>query len=289
MKFNFMPDKFVGAIEKLNADKLYELRLRVGFAVLIKYDKNICYLGNDGACYMESHAIICTQNDLDYIIDSVTERSIYAYNDMIKEGYLTTKCGIRIGIAGECVHSDNKIITIKNITSLNIRIPHDILGCSDKIFKYILADDNILNSLIISPPTCGKTTILKDLIQKINALNLGSVLVIDERSEFSMVKGVNIDKIVNSDKLYAFDYGIRSMSPDIVVTDELSGEEDWLCSKHAIDCGIKIIASSHGASIENLREKEFFINGVFERYIILENKKLSGAIKNVYDKDFNLL
>ena len=118
-----------------------------------------------------------------------------------------------------------------------------------------------------------------------------SILIIDERGEFSEVAGANIDKIKYSDKLYAFNYGIRSLSPDIVITDELVSESDGECIKSAKNSGIKIIASCHAENIEDLKSKSFFCENMFYRYILLKNARNYGfgRIANVYDERFNIV
>ena len=153
----------------------------------------------------------------------------------------------------------------------------------------IYDNNNINNTIIISPPFLGKTTLLKDVIIKLNNLNIGSILVIDERGEFSCIKGENIDNIAYSNKNYAFNYAVRSMSPKIVVTDELSTADDWQCVKNAICSGVRIIASTHSDSVDNLKSKPYFIRNLFDRYITLDNGSKFGQVRHVFDKDFNTL
>ena len=152
-----------------------------------------------------------------------------------------------------------------------------------------MCEKEIMNSLIISPPSFGKTTILKDIIEKYNEKISKPILIIDERGEFADVDGENIDRVVYSNKLYAFTCGIRSMSPSIVFTDEIVTSLDWDCVKSASNCGVKVVASCHGASIEDVVSKPFFCKGIFERYFILESKEYPGILKSVYDKDLKLI
>ncbi len=289
MDFNFLPNEFALALKNANITELYEIRLRSGFAVMGNIRGIKKYLTGNGFSSKNSNAIICNQHHIDSIISNLTEYSLYAYNDKLKQGFLTTKDGIRVGICGECVVEDEKIVTIKNFSSLNIRIPHSIKNCASDILPYVYNDTTIYNSLIIAPPTRGKTTMLKDLILKFNQLNTKSILVVDERGEFSEIVGENIDNIKYCDKLYAFTYALRSLAPDIVVTDELSSQNDWLCAKNATNSGVKIIASCHGQNIQDVLNKKHFINNVFDRYFILQPKGQVGVLNNVYDKDFKLI
>ena len=135
----------------------------------------------------------------------------------------------------------------------------------------------------------GKTTILKDLILKFNYYKCGQILVIDERNEFSLISGEYIDRIVYSNKKYAFNYALRSMSPEIVVTDELSCKNDWQFVKNAINSGVKLIASCHASTVNELKNKDSFINKIFDRYIVLKNINIPGVIDCIYDKNFNVI
>lgn len=285
MEFKFLPEKIRQALAYVDINFLYEIRFRIGFPVKIKYKTSTYYLSNNGTSLDYNNSIYCNEKDIEYIINFATEHSIYAFNDRIKEGYLTIENGIRIGICGECVYSNSHLQTIKNFTSLNVRISHEIFGCSDKIFDIIYNNGTIYNTLIVSVPFLGKTTLLKDISRKFNKINQYSVLIIDERGEFENIKGENIDSIKYCNKNYAFNNAIRTMTPEIVITDELITENDWKCAKNAISSGIKIVASCHSGDIVQLSNKEYFIKNIFARYVIL-SKDAFGIIDKVYDGNF---
>lgn len=288
MDLSFLPSEISCSLSFIDLSLLYEIRLRTNYEIKINYANKEAYLTSFGYSFNKSDAIKCKKEYVDNIINKVTENSIYAFNDRIKEGYITTKDGIRIGLAGECVFDGGKIVTIKNFTSLNIRIPHFITGCSDDLFGYLLDGQVVNNSLIISPPFLGKTTLLKDIIFSLNKLNLGSVLVIDERGEFSEVEGENIDKIAYSNKNYAFNFALRAMSPSIIVCDELNCKEDWFFALNAVSAGVKIIATTHSDCLDSLLKKEFFVNKLFNRYIFLKQTDF-GKVESVFDEDYNKL
>ncbi len=287
MDLKFLPEKIRQALNSLDFDFLYEIRLRIGYPIKINYKEKSFYLSKIGTTLQYNEAIICTLDDINSIINYSTEHSLYAFNDKIKDGYLTIENGIRIGICGECVYSNNCLQTIKNFSSLNVRFPHEIDGCANKLFEKIF-NNSINNTLIVSPPFLGKTTLLKDIALKFNNLNKFSVLIIDERGEFENIKGENIDKIKYCDKYYAFNYAVRSMSPAIIITDELITKSDWTCAYNVVSSGIKIVASCHSDGIENLRRKEHFIKDIFDRYVIL-SKGILGQIDKIYNKDFQNL
>ena len=289
MDFSFLPEEIARAVEKINKDKLFEIRLRRDFPIQLNIDGKKAFLNENGYSLFSNGALLCNESDISHIIGELTEHSVYAFNDKIKNGYLPAENGIRVGLAGECVYDGERLITIKNITSLNIRVPHEIKGCSEKIYGYIVENNEIKNTLIISPPFFGKTTLLKDLARKLDERQKRSILIIDERGEFETVKGINIDKIRYSDKLYALTFGLRSMSPEIVITDELVEKNDWKCALSAVNSGLFIIASCHAKNINDLQRKDFFMNNIFERYIVLDDKNYFGVVKEVFNGDFDKL
>ncbi len=286
MDLSFLPIEYLMCLDKVDLSVIIEIRIRLNYPIKLITYFNSFYLTIDGVSSLEDGAVVCRKKDIDYIINSLTDSSVYAFNDRIKNGFLTTKSGIRVGLAGECVFDKNEIITIKNISSLNIRLPHLIKDCSKDIIKFVINDNSIHNTLIISPPAFGKTTILKDLCNNFNNSLDKSILIIDERGEFSEIKGKNIDTISYSDKLYAFNYGLRSMSPKIVITDELITKRDWECVCSAKNSGVNIIATCHGNCIESVFDKEYFIKNVFDRYIVLNNSGKPGMISHVYNINF---
>ncbi len=206
-----------------------------------------------------------------------------------------------MGIAGNIVIEDGKVKNIKYISSLNFRIAKEINDCSKKIFKYILdiTNNNIYNTLIISPPGGGKTTLLRDLIKNISngieeinfkGLNVG---LVDERGELAaMYKGINqnniglrTDVLDNIPKAMGMKLLIRSMGPQVISADEIGTYEDVKAIDYAVCSGVKGIFTAHGNSL-----RQIFLNPVlneilnkyiFERIIILNKKQIEKAYKLV--------
>ena len=101
-------------------------------------------------------------------IKRMSNYSIYSIEEEMRQGYITIKGGHRVGICGDCIIENSKVRTIKDISSLNIRICREVLGCSKKIMPYIICDGKVLNTIIISPPKCGKTTLIRDIVRNIS-------------------------------------------------------------------------------------------------------------------------
>ena len=284
MKIDFLPTKIKEAISNIRLDELIEIRLRKDFPIIIKTNSDRKYLYET----QDKNSIVYAYKaDIDYIISEVTESSFYAHNDKIRQGYLICDDGTRIGLSGECVYDKETIISMKNISSLNIRFCQNRENSSKKILEKIIYNGQVLNSLIISPPTKGKTTLLKDLTLKLNSTNNYSILIIDERNEFISIKGENIDVISNCTKFYGFSIGIRSMAPDIVITDEISSNNDWKYLSKAKSSGVKIIGSCHGIDIKDVISKAGYRKGIFDRYFLLNPFDRPGTLQKVYDGDFN--
>lgn len=281
MGLSFLPDEINAALSHLNANALTEIRLRQGKPVTVAYGEKYCYLSMFGLTERRENAIVC--GEIAPIVNSATGGSVYSYAEQIRGGFITCGHGIRIGLAGEYVTSGENINTIAGFTSLNIRIPHDVKGCSAYICKNLL-ENSLKNILIFSKPGLGKTTQLRDMARFLSGKRL-NVLVFDERNEISATDGFgngfdlgdNVDIIRSGNKLKAFESAIRSMRPDVIVTDELYGKADFEAVKYAADCGLCVIASTHITDGESLKRLPF-------EYFV-ELKSISGQ-PVIYDKNF---
>lgn len=280
MSLSFLPEEIREAVSHLNFNRLSEIRLRQGQPVKIEYDGKYVLLGKTGIAANENGAL--RAGEMTSVLNAATGGSIYGYTEQIKNGFITVGHGVRIGIAGEYVTERGAVNTIKNITSLNIRIPHDIKGCADGIIKTVFKD-GLKSSLIFSRPGLGKTTMLRDIARRLGEEK--NVLVFDERGEIAAMDGYGVgfdlgavDVVRCFSKLGAISSAIRAMKPDIIVTDELYGDEDIKAVRYAAECSIAVIASSHITNREKLKTMPF-------EYFI-ELKSLGGK-PVFYDKNFN--
>ena len=301
MHLTRMPIALKNCLDALDLKKVYELRLRRNKPVVVCYGGKNMLLRKNG---LSGEEVLATKDMIDYIVKSATENSIYAYNYQLKQGFITAKGGIRLGIAGESVVSDAFAIkTIKDINSVNIRVPHEILGCSALAFKFVYMNENLKNTLIISPPGAGKTTFLRDIARQISLVKdrIFNTLIVDERFEIASVVhgepmldiGIFADIVSGASKEFSFTNGIRALRPDVIVTDELINEDDALAVDRAISSGVKVIASVHASSLAEVREKEFLKGALskrcFERFIVLSGKNGPGTYEGIFDENYNCI
>lgn len=289
MLSSILPKDIWMIISELDLNKLTEIRIRSNQPLIIYYG-NPYYMAKTGLTETSQNAIYATPQMLKDIVFSACQHSIYAHNEELKQGYVTLDNGVRLGICGEIVWDNDKITTIKNFTSINIRIPHTIPNCSLNVIPY-LYDTKLYNTLIISPPGAGKTTFLNDLSRQISVLSLAqNILIVDERKEISreLQEVENIDVYTNCNKKFGLINGIRTMSPDVILLDEIITKEDIQALDYAISSGVTIFATTHCSSIFDLERKPIFrsINElqVFERIVLLSKRLGPGTIEGVYNE-----
>lgn len=298
---HILPTKIYSSISNnLDPQKLREIRLRAEKQVCVSYgQKNIAYLTANGISERADKALTVSADDIKRAVVSSAEHSVYAYNDDINKGFITLDSGARIGVCGECVFEDGKIKAVKNYSSVNIRIPHEIRGCASGIMPVIV--ENNCRVMLISAPGGGKTTMLRDIARQLSELTPRNILIVDERCEIACTVGgvqkhdvgINTDVISGSEKAYAFECAIRSMRPDVIITDEIFGKSDIETIREAVGCGISVIASAHSSNPETFIMRPFVRQLVedklFERYIFLSSDFSSDRVEAMLDRDLNLI
>lgn len=283
---DFLPLKISRQLNKIGYENLNEIRLRVGQVV------TVCVNGENKLLSDGKNLITITSEELESCVLKITDGSIYSFDEQIKRGFITYKNGVRIGLAGEFVYEKGQVVTIKNFSSLNVRIPHFILNCSAKFYDEYYKNGNLL---IISKVGVGKTTFLRDMCVNLSAISTKNIVVLDERNEIaakyedlSFNLGTNVDVMTYCDKTYGFNNAVRALNPDYILCDELMSKEDVIGVYNAINCGVKVIATLHASSIDDLKRKEQFKSLIeyklFDQVLLLEKSGENRTFK-VYDEN----
>lgn len=279
---------------RLNYEEIYEIRLRVGRPLFLTSEQGEYFLRVRGR-----EKYLVTKEDLRETLEYISGYSLYAYEDEMRQGFLSVQGGHRVGITGKVLLDGDRIRGMKYISCINIRLAHEIQGCAKEVMPYIQTKKGIAHTLIVSPPRCGKTTLLRDMIRFLSNGRDGyegvTVGVVDERSELAgCYEGVpqndlgeRTDILDGCPKAEGMQMLIRSMSPSVIAVDELGKEADFMAVESVIHCGCRLLATAHGNSLDELWEQPFFQRlkkqKVFERYIILGRQERAGIIEGIYD------
>ncbi len=283
---------------------LQELRFRQDRPLGVLIAERDWFLSSGGELTCDpSGAYVVTKSDIDRVFQSITRHSVYALEEELRNGYITVAGGHRVGFTGEAVVQNGKVKTLKNIACLNLRIAREIQGCGTKVLPWIINQDSasVRHTLIISPPKCGKTTLLRDIVRQLSngipafdfpGVNVG---VVDERSELAgCCQGVPqkdigfrsdvLDKCPKAEGMYML---VRAMSPQVIATDEIGRPEDMTAMREVLNAGIKLITSVHGTDLKDIVQrpvlKEIISLKLFERFVILGRGEGVGTLEAVID------
>lgn len=261
-----LPPRLAAALGQ-TAENAEEFRLRTGFAPTA-----LIY----GTEVKLSEAMV-TSADIECLIEKATNASIHTAQADMAKGFIPCRFGIRLGLCGTGIITDGKVAGLRDISSVAVRIPHEVRGCGGEVLD-ILRREKTANVLIISPPGGGKTTFLRECIRALsNAAT--RVAVADERGELAAMHrgaaqfdvGEHTDVLTDIPKAEAVIMLLRAMNPQVVVMDEISSPDDCAAVTTAIGCGVRVIATAHAGSVHELYKRPVYKN-------LLELKAFSNAV-----------
>lgn len=284
--------------------RIQELRLRQDrpFCLLLDEEKMFVTLEGEFTCNPRQ-AYHISRGDIDRVFQNITRHSVYALEEELRSGYVTVAGGHRVGFTGEAVVLNGRVKNLKNISSVNIRVCRQVKGCAQKILPWLIDREtkSVKHTLLISPPKCGKTTLLTDIIRQLSdgipeldfpGVDVG---VVDERSELAAcclgvpqkdigIRSDVLDKCPKAEGMYML---VRAMSPEVIATDEIGRIEDVQAVQEVLNAGIKLITSVHGANVNDIKRRpvlrEMMAMGLFQRLIILSRSEGVGTLEAVID------
>lgn len=308
---SYLPDRIRQAVGLINGEyinKLEEIRIRKGLPLMGVFAGFDYFIGEKGSLSDNpGAALFVSPKEIESLFLLICEHSVYAFQNEIAKGFITLKGGHRAGICGTVVYEGEKIVAIKDISSVNIRFSRQIKGCAQKVFPHLRRNNHdIYNTLILSPPRLGKTTLLRDLCrlisqgvpsEKFNGLRTA---IVDERSEIAAIYrgipqndlGPRADVMDGCRKSEGIEIMLRGMAPQVIIVDELGGTQDAEAVRRAWNAGVRLIATAHSYGVEDLKCRlgvgKLIGIGGFERILLLGTDKGKRWIK-VMDANGNEL
>jgi len=270
-----LPAEIGECLRKYSWENLQEIRFRAGRPAMLYYGDKTLILKK------ESFGI----KDIEKLLGNFCRNSLYAYCDDIKQGFITIPGGHRIGISGRAVYANGNLLNITSYSGVNIRIAREYKNSADACIKYIEERKRIFNTIIISPPGGGKTTLLRDIARRLGENH--KVTIVDERSEIAAQDmgvpqfdvGLQTDVLDGFTKTEGILHALRSLSPDVIITDEIGTKDDILAIESILKGGCKIVTSIHGYNLDEIKQKKGEFISLFDIAIILEKREVKECLK----------
>lgn len=295
---SLLPDKYKSILESISENigaKVKEIRFRIGEPITLNTQNDIYYIRKNSALTVAfSSDLLCVnEKDLEEIVFHLSRRSLHTYQDMIAKGFIPLRGGCKAGVVGRAVMKNGSVYSVSSFNSVNIRVARSFYGCSEDLIEKV--GEDCASFLIIGAPLSGKTTVLRDLCRFYSGkdrLNPFKTAIIDERDEIaSRSFGDGIDVGIHTDILTLYpkaigtEIAVRTLSPDIVVLDEIGSDEEARAMLSAVNTGVNFIATAHGSSMEEVLRrpniKRLVNAGAFKKAVVLYGKDNPCKVKEM--------
>ena len=282
----YLPDAIYRALAAISEDvapNIEEIRLRNTRPLMVYTCENGYCVGAGGGL-SHTDGLFVSEDDIEQTFNALTGKSPYAYEDEIRQGFLTLSSGIRAGLAGSAQMTGGQLRTYKSVSSINFRIPRQVAGIAKRLLPYISKEQRLVSTLIISSPRLGKTTLARDIARSAGSgigLKPMRVSVIDERQELAaglygrplFDVGRETDVISGVYKHTGVFMALRSLSPDVIITDEIGKSDDLEALKEVANSGVVMVATAHAPDFKSLKNRLFFQKiceeRLFDTYVVL--------------------
>lgn len=216
--------------------------------------------------------------DIDKLYMKICHGTPFAYKECIINGYIPLSYGVRVGVGGEARYDGGVIVGVSGISVLVFRLPTCECSFGEELYRD-WRERGCRNMLVCSPPAIGKTTVLRSLVRSLSRDKRDkNIVVVDERHEFYSgdYSDSCVDVLSGYKRHVGVDIAIRTMSAHYVVVDEIGRRDECEAMLSAYGCGVGILASAHGASVDEIRKRACILEmlelGVFSLITLIERK-----------------
>lgn len=268
------------SLDKEERASAEEVRLRTGEVPTVLIDGQEKEIGREKV----------THSDIRGLIELATQASAHSAGEAMKSGFFTANSGYRIGLGGSVSVSNGEIIGFREISSVSLRISREMRGCADEIMKKIIKIGKLQSTILISPPGCGKTTLLRDIIRTVSngclerGISPHRVALCDERGEVAaMYSGVmqmdvgrHTDVIDSCPKAPGVMMALRALNPQVIALDEITAPKDVEAMEMAANCGVTLLATAHAENVSDLKKRALYKRlleaEIFRSAVVIERR-----------------